>query len=309
MYKKNESAELVRETSLLDKEQAQLPLLSDVAVQKRPIRAPHKRANELDGQTWTKYSISIWSDIKKTPEEAALGHPAAFPLELPRRLLRCFTTKEETVVLDPFAGLGSTILAAEELGKTGIGLDIYPSFVKKAQERLAQLRLLTAESRPASSPRSHFHCVDARNLRRVVPIDSVDIVITSPPYWDILLQERSADRKSTRYYGESDADLGRISNYQKFLDSLRDTFEPVYSVLKDGKYCVVVVMDIRKKDRLYPFHSDVVSLMRDVGFNYDDVIIWDRRHEYNNMRPLGFPYRFRINKAHEYILIFRKLSR
>lgn len=291
---------------MADKEEFQQPTLLEVVSEKRKLRMPHKRANELDGQTWTKFSISIWSDIKKTAEEAALGHPALFPVELPRRLLRCFTSQEDSVVLDPFVGLGSTVLAAEELGKTGIGLDIYPNFVKKAQERLAQLRLLGAENQPVTDTRSRVHCIDARKLTRVVPIDSVDVVITSPPYWDIHLQERTADRKSVRPYGESDADLGRIRSYPQFLESLRDAFEPVYRVLKLGRYCIVVVMDIRKKEKLYPFHSDVVSLMRDVGFLYDDLIIWDRRRDYSNMRPLGYPYRFRINKAHEYILIFRK---
>lgn len=289
-----------------DKE-SQLSLLElELSTGQRQIRMSKKRANELDGRTWTKYSISIWSDIKKTPEEVALGHPALFPVELPRRLLRCFTNQEDRVVLDPFVGLGSTVLAAEELGKTGIGLDIYPNFVKKAEERLAQLRLLESEIQPQASPRGCFHCVDARNLTRVIPINSVDIVITSPPYWDIHLQERTADRKSARPYGESEFDLGRIRSYHEFLERLRDAFEPVYRVLKPGKYCIVVVMDIRKKDKLYPFHSDTVSVMRDIGFLYDDLIIWDRRHEYSNMRPLGYPYRFRINKAHEYILIFRK---
>lgn len=289
---------------MADKE-SQLTLL-EFPAGKRQIRMPKKRANELDGQTWTKYSISIWSDIKKTSEEIALGHPALFPVELPKRLLRCFTNEEDNVVLDPFVGLGSTVLAAEELAKTGIGLDIYPNFIKKAEQRLAQLRLLGLENQPPASPRSRFHCVDARNLTRVVPIESVDIVITSPPYWDIHLQERTADRRSARPYGESDADLGRIRSYPQFLENLRDAFEPVYRVLKPGKYCIVIVMDIRKKDKLYPFHSDVVSLMQDIGFLYDDLIIWDRRHEYSNMRPLGYPYRFRINKAHEYILIFQK---
>lgn len=294
-------------------EQSQLTFLENEAPAKiRRTTVAKKRANELDGQTWTRYSISIWSDIKKTPEEIALGHPALFPVELPRRLLRCFTTAEDKVVLDPFAGLGSTILAAEELGKIGIGLDIYPSFVKKAQERLAQLRFPgsgTTQEPATSGPRGRFHCMDVRNLTRVVPIESVDIVITSPPYWDIHLQERTADRKASRPYGDSQADLGRIRNYQQFLDSLRDAFEAVYRVLKPGKYCIVVVMDIRKKDKLYPFHSDMVTLMRDIGFIYDDLIIWDRRHEYSNMRPLGYPYRFRINKAHEYILIFQKPAR
>ena len=289
---------------MADEKESQLTLL-DLSVRKHRLRLTHKRANELDGQTWTKYSISIWSDIKKTAEEAALRHPALFPIELPRRLLRCFTSDEDSVVLDPFVGLGSTVLAAEELGKTGIGLDIYPNFIKKARERLAQLRL-GSENQSATSPKGNFHCVDARNLTRVVPIGSVDIVITSPPYWDIHLQERTADRKTARPYGESDADLSRIHSYPQFLDNLRDAFEPVYRVLKPGKYCIIVVMDIRKKDKLYPLHSDVVSLMRDIGFLYDDLIIWDRRHEYSNMRPLGYPYRFRINRAHEYILIFLK---
>lgn len=286
-------------------EQSQLTL-AKLPAQTRQLRKLHKRANELDGQTWTKYSISIWSDIKKTPDEVALGHPAIFPVELPRRLLRCFTSSEDNVVLDPFVGLGSTILAAEELGKTGIGLDIYPNFIQKAEQRLAQLRLPGSETQLLTNPRGHFYCLDARNLTRVVPINSVDIVITSPPYWDIHLQERTADRKATRPYGDSQADLGRIRNYQEFLETLRDAFEPVYRVLKPGKYCIVVVMDIRKKNKLYPFHSDMVSVMRDIGFLYDDLIIWDRRHEYSNMRPLGYPYRFRINKAHEYILIFQK---
>lgn len=286
-------------------EKPQLTLL-ELSSSERRLRVPHKRANELDGKTWTKYSISIWSDIKKTPEEAALRHPALFPVELPRRLLLCFTSQQDTVVLDPFAGLGSTVVAAEELGKIGIGLDIYPNFIKKAQERLAQLRLLGSQNQPVASVRSRFHCIDAQKLARVVSIDSVDIVITSPPYWDIHLQERTADLKSARPYGESEVDLGRIRSYPDFLDSLRDAFEPVYRVLKPGKYCIIVVMDIRKKAKLYPLHSDVVSLMRDIGFLYDDLIIWDRRHEYSNMRPLGYPTRFRINKAHEYILIFRK---
>ena len=60
-----------------------------------------KRANDLDGATWTRYSISIWSDLRKTPEEAALKHPAMFPMALPARLIECFTRRGMTV-LDPF---------------------------------------------------------------------------------------------------------------------------------------------------------------------------------------------------------------
>ena len=76
--------------------------------------------------------------------------------------------------------------------------------------------------------------------------------------------------------------------------------------MRAGSYCCVIVMDLRKKERFYPFHSDVANFMQEIGFVFDDLIIWDRRHEYNNMRPLGYPFVFRVNKAHEYVLLFVK---
>lgn len=79
--------------------------------------------------------------------------------------------------------------------------------------------------------------------------------------------------------------------------------------MKPKAYCCVIVMDIRKKNKFYPFHNDVATFMQELGFLYDDLIIWDRRHEYNNMRPLGYPFVFRVNKAHEFILIFQKPAR
>ena len=83
-------------------------------------------------------------------------------------------------------------------------------------------------------------------------------------------------------------------------------FTEVNHVLKKGSYCIVNVMDIRKKNKFYPFHSDLATMMQTIGYIYDDLIIWDRQADYNNMRPLGYPSKFRINKVHEYLLIFHK---
>ncbi|MCX7840821.1 MAG: site-specific DNA-methyltransferase [Anaerolineae bacterium] len=260
-----------------------------------------RRANELDGKTWTKYSISIWSDIKKSKEEMELKHPAMFPLQLAQRLIECFTTSDDSVILDPFVGVGTTVIAADRLNKTGIGIELSPDFVAIAERRLGQRALFSAPARA-----SKIYCDDARNLLKYIAPNSVDLVITSPPYWDVLLQKRTADYKEIRHYGDAQPDLGKISDYDQFLDALADVFRQVFIALKPRKYCIVVVMDLRKKDRFYPFHSDLARKMAELGFIFDDLIIWDRRHEYNNMRPLGYPHVFRINKAHEYILIFQK---
>ena len=80
-------------------------------------------------------SIITWSDISKTPEEIALKHPEMFPTQLVSRLIEWFTGFDQTVVLDPFSGIGSSVLAAEKMGKTGIGLELSADYISKARNR------------------------------------------------------------------------------------------------------------------------------------------------------------------------------
>jgi len=198
-------------------------------------------------------------------------------------------------------GSGSTIVAADRMGKTGIGFETSAEYYN-----LAARRLYNRELFQTSELTSQLYLADARQMLEFLKPESVDLVITSPPYWDVLSQKRTADYKETQDYGNAPGDLSQIADYKEFLKELSKVFEKVYQVLKPSKYCIVIVMDLRKKDRFYPFHSDIADFMQEIGFIYDDIIIWDRRHEYNNMRPLGYPSVFRINKAHEYILIFKK---
>ncbi len=259
------------------------------------MRQSRRRGNSLDGRTWTRYSISVWSDIRKSKEELDLKHPALFPVQLPQRLIECFLPPEGRVVLDPFCGLGSTVLATHAAGRVGVGLDVNPDYIAAAQERLGDC-----------PDGCRFLCAEAGSVLSHVEPESVDLVITSPPYWDVLTRRRSADRKAVRNYGDRGADLGRIADYGGFLRALGEVFGQVKRALRPRGYCVVVVMDIRKGRVFHPFHSDLAAVMQDAGYLWDDTIIWDRRHEYNNFRPLGYPSVFRVNKAHEYVLIFQK---
>ena len=259
-----------------------------------------KRANELNGSEWTKFSISVWKDIHKTPEESKYHHPAMFPTMLTNRLIRCFAAPSDKIVLDPFMGSGSTLVSALNIGKQGIGFEINKEYIQLAEKRLAQKPLIGEFMQPLIYQDSATHIE-----QRLEP-KSVHLCITSPPYWDILSQKRTADYKKIRDYGNMDGDLSKIDSYEGFLDGLDQVFRGVYNVLAKNKYCIVNVMDLRKKDKFYPFHCDLSARMQKIGFIWDDVIIWDRRDEYNNLRSLGYPYVFRINKIHEYLLIFKK---
>ena len=258
-----------------------------------------KRANDLGGKEWARYSISVWNDISKTGDERKLGHPAMFPEMLVKRVISCFTTSEELCILDPFMGSGTTLIAARDMGRHGIGFELNPEYVTLARRRLAQADLFGTDT-------FAIYNQDADTIPQVLENDSVDLCITSPPYWDILLQKRTADYKEIRNYGEEAGDLGRIRDYNRFLDALSRIFSGVFLVLKPGKYCIVNVMDLRKRDQFYPLHADLAQRLQNLGFIFDDMIIWDRRQEYNNLRTLGYPSVFRLNRIHEFLLIFKK---
>jgi len=256
-----------------------------------------KRANDLDGKTWVRYSISVWSDLQKNSRERALHHPALFPVTLVERIMQMFSHKDE-LVLDPFMGSGSTLIGAARLGRKAIGLEISGEYTALFKNRMQEENLSPSGIKIFQD--------DARRLQKYVAPGSVALCLTSPPYWNILREKRTADHKSLRNYGDSGDDLGNIADYPLFLQAIKEIFAQVFYALKDGGYCVLVVMDLRKKEKFYPLHLDLSAGLTSLGFLLDDIIIWDRRAEYNRLRPLGYPYVFRINKVHEYILIFRK---
>jgi site-specific DNA-methyltransferase (adenine-specific) len=101
----------------------------------------------IDRDDFMRDTLSIW-DIP--PESAKrVNHPAPFPVELPRRLIRLYTF-ENDLVLDPFMGSGSTGVAAAELGRDYVGYEISEEYARIAEARIAQVtRPETSEVAPS----------------------------------------------------------------------------------------------------------------------------------------------------------------
>ena len=261
-----------------------------------------ERINKLNGKEWLQHSFSIWKDIQKNKEEWTLKHPAMFPIMLADRLINIFTNSKDQVILDPFMGSGTTLIAAQNKELKGIGFEINKEYISMAKNRLDNVY----KTMFINNSDYEIKNASATDLNKYLSPNSVDLTITSPPYWDILNRKRSADRKTVRNYSNSNIDFGNINDYDQFLSALQNVFRKVYDATKARRYCIVIVMDIRKKSVFYPFHSDLAKKMNEINFTLKDIIIWDRQKEYNNMRPLGYPYSFVVNKVHEYILIFQK---
>lgn len=121
------------------------------------VSEEQKEQSRLDGGAgdfsyWKAATNGLW----EIPSAADPEHPATFSPELARRVIRLYSFVGETV-LDPFAGAGAAILAAEELGRCGLGFELHPEYLRtagrRAIARLAQLPLeLTKEtSAPAGA--------------------------------------------------------------------------------------------------------------------------------------------------------------
>lgn len=116
------------------------------ASQRERAGLPHR--STVGADDFMALTLDVWS----IPPESAkrVGHPAPFPVELPEQLIRLYTFADD-LVLDPFMGSGSTLVAAARLGRRYVGYDLDPAYVDIARERVASA-LADADAAPADAP-------------------------------------------------------------------------------------------------------------------------------------------------------------
>lgn len=98
---------------------------------------PDKGISDINKENFVTNTLSVW---KIKPESAKrIGHPAPFPLELAKRVISLYSYAGDAV-LDPFAGSGTTLVAAKEMGRTYVGYEVEPKYCEIASERLENIQ-------------------------------------------------------------------------------------------------------------------------------------------------------------------------
>ncbi len=147
---------------------------------------------------------------------------------------------------------------------------------------------------------------DARDLS-FIPSESVHLVVTSPPYWNL------------KKYNDNPDQMGHINDYETFLRELRRVWTEVFRVLVPGGRLVCVVGDVcvarRRFGRhlVFPLHSDICVMCHQIGFDNLNPIIWHKianaSYEVaNGSKFLGKPYEPNaiIKNDMEFIMMQRK---
>jgi DNA modification methylase len=271
--------------------------------------SPINRLNDLTAKEWIPETVSVWIQrgLGKDHAHAQIErqHPAPFSFQDVARLIRFFTKSGE-LVLDPFVGVGSTLKAAAVEGRRGIGIELNKKYAQLARLRLKEELngdLLVCRDQKIIEG-------DARREIPALPKNSIKLVVTSPPYWNILhkqdhkaKQERVAHGLDTQY-SKDNADLGNIETYPEFLKAVADTLALAREVLVEGGHLCIIVGDFRHKARYFMFHADIAHEMETRGFTLKGVKVLYQRHK--RVFPYGFPYSYVPNLHHQYIVILER---
>lgn len=276
---------------------------------KRNIR---RAFNGLTPQLWTKMSRNVWSDVSSPRGKRQLAHGAVFPLKLAERMITLFSDVGDLVV-DPFAGIGTTNVAALRLGRPSIGIELNPNFVEEAEKWLDE------EDNLLSNVESRVFKDDCRKIANYVKPDSIQLSFTSPPYANFI-QRSVADRKNThkksrivldnnskvKQYSLSEHDFGNL-NYETFLKNVKELLSIMLELTKVDGYSAWVVKDYRlPPNRPYiSMHSDIAQMAVEVGWLWHDLIIWDQ-NEQRRLVLLGYPTRFYTNQNCSFIVVLRR---
>jgi len=267
------------------------------------------KLNDLTAREWIAETVSVWVQrgLGKNHEHAQIErqHPAPFSYQDVARLIRFFTKRGQTV-LDPFVGVGSTLKAAAVEGRRGIGIELNPRYAELARARLK--KELDGEFDVCRD--QTVLTGDANDVLPTLPEASVNLVLTSPPYWRILHkkdhkanQERVAFGLDTKY-SDDPRDLGNVKTYPEFVARLRDTLALTRRCLVSRGHMCIVVGDFRHKANYYMLHADLASAMEQRGFTLKGITILYQRHK--RVFPYGYPVAYVPNIHHQYILILRK---
>lgn len=268
--------------------------------------------NDLTGREWLFFQNSVMITGYSTTARENIGfelrkiHPSPKPPQLMQEIISFFT-KKGGLILDPFAGVGGTLIGASLCAepRRAVGIELEPAYIEAYKSVCAKHDI----------PLQTIICDDARRMlaHPEVAETMFDLVLTDPPYSDMLKREQNGQKKKLHGsnaptpFTDSPLDIGNLDR-ASFLRALTDILALAVQCLKPGKHLVVFCKDLqpqRASRELNFLHAEVAqALMTIPSLAFVGMKIW--HDQATSLYPFGYPYRLILNQMHQYILIFCK---
>ncbi len=278
---------------------------------KKTCSCPDSHINCLTAKDWVRSQVAIWElYYEKRDIRDKNIHPAVFPIALPKKCIELFTHKGE-LVLDPFLGIGTTFIAARDLGRNAVGFDLREKYIDFSKKRLAQLEIDYYNTKQIAI------CDDAINIPKYLDENTISLSVTSPPYANMLNHKRlnksiRSDLRKNKHFNEiqqysnNPRDLGTMRP-KEYAEALAQIYKRILPLLKTRAHCIINLNDLWENNHRYPTHSYIIEAMGKVGYELRNIIIWDKRNLVNKVGIYGWPSNYiTLSTTFEYILDFWK---
>jgi DNA modification methylase len=274
----------------------------------KTCECPAKHLNCLTAKEWTKSQLGVWQfayegrDIR----DKAL-HPATFPISLAKKIISLYTHEGELVV-DPFVGSGTTLVAAQDLKRNAVGFDLNERYINLCGARLAK------DNSPGPAQQVAVQDEASRIPEYIAP-EAVSLIWTSPPYANLLNRKRKNksrrgdERKNEQFgkveqYSQDPRDLGTMP-LDEYTRAMGDILKRLLPLLRPKAHCVINVPDMWWENQRIAIHVSIVEELRRREYELRNIIIWDRTNIVNRIGIFGWPSNYiTMGTTFEYLLDF-----
>lgn len=267
------------------------------------------KLNCMTAKEWIKSQLGVWQfTYEKRDIRNKELHPATFPISLSKKVIELFSHKGE-LILDPFVGSGTTLIAAQDLDRNAIGFDLLEKYIQLSSDRLNTNQGLFTNSWQMAIQD------DAKNISSWIRPESVSLIWTSPPYANLLNRKRTNKSRRDRdngqlgkieQYSQDQRDLGTMA-LEEYSDAMGNIFEKLLPLLKPKAHCVINVPDMWWDNTRVTIHVSLIQELRTRGYELRNIIIWDRTNIVNQIGIFGWPSNYiTMGVTFEYLLDFWK---
>ena len=269
---------------------------------------PKNKLNDLSGSEWIYFLNSVevthysTNGIDGYAHNLRKKHPSPKPPQLMKKFIDFFT-KEGQVVLDPFMGVGGTLIACSMSNRKGIGIDLSKEYIDLYKKVCKELGIVEQRAIVGNSLQ-----IEKLLLKKDTV---VDLILTDPPYGEMLSKKRTGQRKkktgviTATPFTNYAADLGNMDR-ESFFNALKEIMAKSIEYLKPKGYIAVFVKDLQPKNKENNMLHYLVAqkLLEIPNLSFKGYKIWYDATQ--KLYPFGYPHTFVANQFHQFILIFRK---
>lgn len=273
---------------------------------KRTCACKPNNINCLTAKEWLKSQLGVWQfNYEKRDIRDKELHPATFPISLSKKIIELFSHQGE-LVIDPFVGSGTTLVAAQDSNRNAVGFDLLGKYVDLSNDRIAVQHMFNHSKQFAIHD-------EAGNIPKYFCDESVSLIWTSPPYANLLNRKRKNKSRRDRDNGQ----LGKVEQYsqdkrdlgtydiEKYARVMGDIYAGLLPLLKPKGHCVINVPDMWWENQRITIHISLVDELRRRGYELRNIIIWDRTNIVNQIGIFGWPSNYiTMGVTFEYLLDF-----